>query len=94
MDNSETADEYGVPDDENPEVTEEQFRWAVKTQDFGDVFASTAFLTRREEILRAGEAAGLTREYFWQFQPTKPGFENRVAAALQSVLASIRHAAE
>ena len=94
MGNLAQDDEYGVPDDENPEITEEQFRWAVKTQDFGDIFASTAFLTRRAEILRAGEAAGLTREYFWQFAPTKPGFEDRVAAALGSVVASTRHAAE
>ena len=87
-------DEYGVPDDENPEVTEEQFRWSVKTEDFADIFASIAFLERRAKVLDAGAAAGLDRDFFWQFQPTKPGFEDRVAAALQSVLASIRHAAE
>lgn len=92
--NSLQQDDFGAPDDENPEWTDDDFEWAVESQDFSDIFAVTEFLARRAEILQAGESAGMDRAFFWQFQPTKPGFEDRVAAALQSVLASIRHAAE
>lgn len=88
-------DEPGVPDDENPEWTDEDFRWAVRAEDFrGNHLAVHEFLNRRLEIFRAGAAIGLEKEYFWQFAPTKPGFEDRVAAALGSVLSKTQHAAE
>ena len=88
-------DEPGVPDDENPEWTDEDFRWAVRDQDFGGTFQAVHdFLIRRSEILRAGASIGLDKEYFWQFAPTKPGFEDRVAAALGTVLSKTQHAAE
>lgn len=73
---------YGTPDDENPEWTEETFRWAVKNTDFGgDIHAVHAFLDRRSEIVRAAETLGIPKDTFLPFAPTKPGFEDRVAAA-------------
>lgn len=75
--------EYGVPDDESPELTAEQFRWAVKAADFGgDFMAVTDFLTRREAFLRAAEAAGVPRETFLPFDPNRPGFEDRAKALI------------
>lgn len=64
------------------ELTREDFLWFVRTQDFGgDIGRVHDFLIRRAEILRAAESLGIPREVFLPFQPTKPGFEDRVAAA-------------
>jgi hypothetical protein len=75
-------EEYGVPDDENPEWTEETFRWSVKAADFGgNIRKVHDFLIRRTEILRAADALGIPREVFLPFEPTKPGFEERLSAS-------------
>lgn len=72
----------GVPDKENPEWTEEDFMWAASAVDFdGDIVQVAEFLIRRLEILRAAEALGIPKNTFLPFAPTKPGFEDRVAAA-------------
>ena len=42
--------EYGTPDDENPEWTDEDFTWAVRSKDFANHTESLAFLIRRLEI--------------------------------------------
>lgn len=74
--------DYGVPDDENPEWTDEMFTWAVRAQDFGgDSHAVHDFLIRRREILGAAAALGIPKDTFLAFAPTKPGFEGRIAAA-------------
>ncbi len=73
--------EYGTPDDENPEWTDEDFTWAVRSKDFANHTESLAFLIRRLEILRAAEALGIPKDTFLPFAPTKPGFEERVTAA-------------
>lgn len=90
----ETEPEYGEPDDENPEWTEEDALWAVSAKDFADFTASYAFLRHREEILRAAEAVGIPRAAFLPFAPTKPGFEARVAVAFGPFAKAIGLAAE
>ena len=86
--------EYGEPDDENPEWTEEDFLWAVAARDFPNHAASHAFLLRREEFLRAAESVGMRRDVFLPFLPSKPGFEERAAEALDKLLKFTKHAAE
>lgn len=82
-------DEYGTPDDENPEWTEEDFRWSVRAQDFGgDILEVHAFLARREGFLRTAEAAGLTRAAFLRFNPKTPGFFERASRGLAQALAA------
>ena len=79
-------------DGEAREVTAEDLVWAVETSDFPDHNAALAFLMRRSEIFRAAEAAGLEREVFLPFAPSKPGFEDRVVEAFGAVLNSVRDA--
>lgn len=87
-------DPPGVPDDESPEWTDEDFLWSVAFSDFGDHAAVIAFLTHREEILRAAKAVGIPRAAFLPFEPGKPGFEARVAAAYGPLARAIGLAAE
>ena len=84
----------GIPVEENPEWTDEDFLWSVYAGDFGSFAESHAFLMRREEILRVAESKGLTREMFLPLLPNKPGFEDRVEDAFGEVIKSVRHAAE
>lgn len=82
MNNVVDDEEFGIPDDENPEWTEETFRWSVKVVDFGgDITKVHEFLIRRSQILRAAEALGIPRDVFLPFEPAKPGFEERLAAS-------------
>ena len=87
-------DPPGVPDDENPEWTDEDFLWSVNNADFGGFKAAMAFLVHREEILRAAASKGLNREIFLPLLPSKPGFEDRVADAFGEVMRALPHAAE
>lgn len=87
-------DPPGVPDDESPEWTDDDFLWSVAFSDFGDHGAVIAFLTHREEILRAAEAVGIPRAAFLPYAPTKPGFDGRVAAAFGPFAKAIGLAAE
>jgi hypothetical protein len=62
--------------------TREEWAWFVSNADFdGDMTRVHDFLIRRAEILRAAETLGIPREVFLPFAPTKPGFEERIAAA-------------
>ena len=85
-------------DGEAREVTAEDFVWAVETSDFPDHNAAIAFLMRREELFKVAEASGLERDVFLPFEPSKPGFEDRLRAALESLLEAtkspVKHAAE
>jgi hypothetical protein len=62
--------------------TREEWAWFVKNSDFDDDMTKVhAFLIRRAEILRAAEALGIPKDVFLPFAPTKPWFEDRIAAA-------------
>ena len=75
--------------------TAEEWLWSIRTQDFGgDTFAVRDFALRREEIVRAAEAAGIPRAAFLHLAPNKPGFEGRVAEAFGAVVRTVKHAAE
>jgi hypothetical protein len=85
-----------VVDDEGEarELTDEDFVWMVRAEDFGGFIEANAFLDRREEILRAAEQAGIPREAFLELEPSKPGFEDRVAAAIRAFAKNAGLAAE
>jgi hypothetical protein len=87
-------EEFGVPDEENPEWTEDTFRWSVRAVEFKDITEVHSFLKRRSALLRTAAAHGIDREWFLPFEPNKPGFEDRVARAFEAVLKATRHAAE
>ena len=87
-------DEYGVPDEENPEITDEQWKWMVRGADFSGFEATHAFLRDREAFLDEAEAAGIPREAFLSLDPNKPGFIERATAALEAAARAGRHAAE
>lgn len=76
------------------ELTAEDFAWGVENSDFGDMWAVTAFLNRREDILETAEAFGIDRDFFLAFDPNKPGFEDRVTDILGSIIKAAKHAAE
>ena len=104
MNATEPDDEYGVPDEESPELTEDFFLWAVRAQDFeGDFMKSHAFLMKRTTFFDTAKAIGFEKEAFLPFQPNKPGFFDRVTTAFEALLAAVkakpdtdqtRHAAE
>ena len=73
-------------DGEVRELTDEDFLWMVANRDFGGSDAVHAFLDRRSDILRAAEAFGVPEETFLGMEPSKPGFEGRVVAALRAIL--------
>ena len=87
-------DPPGVADSESPEWSEDDFAWSVNNADFGGFAGAMAFLTHREEILRAADAIGIPRSAFLPFAPNKPGFEARVAAAYGPFAKAIGLAAE
>lgn len=87
-------DEYGTPDEENPEWTDEDFLWAVWAKDFGSYEASVAFLIERQKFLNSVKAAGLPREAFLSLKPTKLGFVERATQVLENALSSAKHGAE
>ncbi len=87
-------DDFGTPDEESPEITEEQVLWAVRAIDFPDFNSSHAFLTEREAFLRDAEEAGIARAAFLSLDPNKPGFIQRATAALEAAARAGRHAAE
>lgn len=85
---------FGVPDDENPEWSDEDFLWAVRGSDFPSQSALVEFLRLREEFLRQAEALGLARAALLPFEPSKPGFIERATAALAAIAEHGKHAAE
>jgi hypothetical protein len=87
-------DEFGLPDDENPEWTDESELWSVQNADFGGVFGAVEFLRARKTFFDDARSVGLEREAFLPYEPSKPGFIERATAAIEK-LASLRaHAAE
>jgi hypothetical protein len=87
--------EYGTPDEESPELTDEELRWAVRSADFGgDFMAVERFLTDRAEFLRDAEAAGMPREAFLPFRPNEPGFMERAREAFTALPKAMGWAAE
>ena len=87
--------EYGTPDDESPEITDEMMVWAVRARDFGgDPAAVVAFMQARSDFLRAAEAAGVPREAFLPFRPNEPGFMDRAREAFTALPKAMGWAAE
>ena len=87
--------EYGEPDDENPELTDEQMLWRVSPSSFGgNVHASLQFMTEREEFLRTAAAAGVPRETFLPYRPNEPGFMDRARDAFTALPKAMGWAAE
>ena len=86
--------EFGEPDDESPEWTDEDTRWAVRAWDFPNHAAAHAFLVRREGFFDIAEAAGISREAFMALEPSKPGFEERASVVLDKLLKFTQHSAE
>ena len=87
-------DPPGVPDDESPEWTDEDFLWAVSAKDFGGHKAGIAFLIERDKFLDGQKLAGIPRETFLSLAPNKPGFIERATEVLQNALNAAKHAAE
>jgi hypothetical protein len=87
-------EEFGVPDEENPEWTEDTFRWSVRADDFAGMADVHKFLNNRRDLLKVAEANGIEKDWFLPFEPSKPGFEDRVAKVFEAVLKATRHAAE
>ena len=93
-------DDYGEPDDENPEWTGEDFMWSINNADFGGLKPAMDFLARREKFFANAAKLGFEREAFLGFQPGKPGFLDRVAKSAESLLQDAKllqqakHAAE
>jgi hypothetical protein len=81
-------------DGEVRDLTDEEWLWAVRDEDFGGVFGSVAFLENRSKVLRDAEAQGFDRSLFLAFEPNKPGFEERAERAMQAFKDSAKHAAE
>ncbi|WP_126974635.1 hypothetical protein [Frigidibacter oleivorans] len=87
--------EYGVPDEESPEITDEEWLWFVRAEDFDGFAGVHAFLREREDFLREAEAAGIPRTAFLSLEPNKPGFIRRATEALEAAARAGRlHAAE
>jgi hypothetical protein len=88
-------DDFGTPNDESPEITEEQLVWAVRAKDFTNFEASHAFLMEREDFLKEAAAEGIPREAFLGLEPNKRGFIQRATKALEAAAKAGRmHAAE
>lgn len=64
--------------------------WDAKLEDFADVDALAVFLKRRESFLNALDAAGLQHQYLVSFEPNKPGFNERVIKAFDSLEKSMK----
>jgi len=76
------------------DLTDEEWLWAVSSKDHGGFEGTSEFLRSRSRFLKAAEEAGFERAFFLPFEPSKPGFEERALAALESFLKKARHAAE
>ena len=86
--------EYGTADEENPELTEEDFLWMVDVRAFPSDRAAHDFNVARWEFLKAAEAAGIPRETFLPFEPNKPGFMDRAREAFTAFPRKMGWAAE
>ena len=69
---------------------DEDPRWLLLIQDFNwRESEAFDFLRARERILRKATEAGIPRDVFLPFEPSKPGFEHRI-----KVLAALPQAME
>ena len=75
-------------------LTEEDFLWAVRSEDFGGHLGSASFLKDREAFFAMAEQLGMDREAFLSFAPSKPGFIERATEAMDALVKQVRHAAE
>lgn len=65
-------------------------RWLLSIQDFGySENDAVDFLKKRERLIRKATEAGVPREIFLAFDPSRPGFEHRI-----KVLAALPKAME
>ncbi len=56
-------------------------RWLLSIQEFGwSEGDAVEFLRKRERILRKATEAGVPRDVFLPFEPSRPGFEQRIKA--------------
>lgn len=76
------------------ELTDGDFVWAVRSEDFGGHLDSVVFLKNREHFFAIAEKLGMEREAFLSFAPSKPGFTERATAAMETIINQARHAAE
>jgi hypothetical protein len=86
--------DFGVPDEENPEWTDQDELWSVKDADFGGVIGAVEFLRARKVFFDDARSVGLEREAFLAFKPSKPGFVERAQSALERLIKLRTHAAE
>lgn len=93
-----TEPEFGTPDEISPEWAAYESRWSVRVSDFASPLEAAKFLARRKVIFAATEKSGFPKEMLAKFGPDKPGFEDRMIAAIEALLQSTtvatRHAAE
>lgn len=82
------------PDDLSPEWTAYEAEWSILGADFPNPILAAQFLSRRKEIFRSAEKAGIPREMLSLFEPNKPGFEDRVSKALSEFARGAGLAAE
>jgi hypothetical protein len=76
------------------DLTDAEYSWAVRDEDFGGVLGSLAFLKDREAFFAIAEKLGMEREAFLAFAPSKPGFIERATDAMDALVKQVRHAAE
>jgi len=58
-------------------------RWLLSIQEFGWREADAVdFLKKRERLLRKATDAGVPRDVFLPFEPSRPGFEHRIKALM------------
>ncbi|MEM1274434.1 MAG: hypothetical protein AAGF88_11490 [Pseudomonadota bacterium] len=65
---------------QNPKVADDpNLDWMISIQEFGyDQRAAVDFMIKRERLIRKATSAGVPREVFLPFEPSKPGFEHRI----------------
>ena len=73
------------PSDLSPEWTEYEEAWAVEVADFPSLLEASKFLVRRKQFFRAAHKSGVSKEMLTPFEPNKPGFEQRVFQAFESI---------
>ena len=81
-------------DGEVRDLTDDDFVWTVRSEDFGGHLDSVAFLKNREHFFAVAEKLGMEREAFLSFAPSKPGFIERATDAMKTIIDQARHAAE
>jgi hypothetical protein len=87
-------DHSDIPNELSPEWTEYESAWAVDVVDFGSPLAAAKFLISRKKFFRAAQESGVSKEMLTPFEPNKPGFEDRVLRAFETIKAATKQAAE